>query len=484
MNAEKRFEITIPVKESSKIKAGAFYTSWAIFGLVIGYVMFEISASLAGLDKPHATLIRVAHFIISLLGGLAYVYVPYLYALSRTQGQTVLVNEDGCGFPSSFFGIGAAQWVPWSEVKTVDISPGLFGTSQLALSGSRHKQQVQLSAVSEQDMEQMLLAIEAWAPSAVLSTRVQEYRDGLQRENLGSEGFSHTQMFEDELGKRFSAPTFVPLEPGRQLRSGTIRVIRQLAFGGFAAVYLAEDSVNGTVVLKESVVPESQNESIREKASEMFAREAITLRRLDHPGIARVYDFFVEDNRSYIVMEHVNGINMRQLVAQQGRQSEANVLAWASTVSEILTYLHEQSPPVVHRDVTPDNLVLTNLGEVKLIDFGASNQYLGTATGTLVGKHAYMPPEQIRGKSEPASDIFALGATMHYWLTGLEPEPLSTSHPAQIKPDVSAELDRIVAAATHMEVGKRIPTAAALNEELKRASSDLGSVKLLQSKSQ
>lgn len=468
MSKTERFEITIPVKEASKWAAKTFYFSWAFVGLLLGWGMYLLSSSWIGADKAHSVIIRAFEVVVGLAIGVAYVYVPYLYALARAQGQTILINEDGCGFPPLFFGIGSPQWLPWSEIKTLEMKRGALGEPVLLLRGPRQKQAVPLPAVTVQDMEQLLLSVEAWAPRTVWSSEVHEFRDRLQRENLGEEGFSHTQMFEDELGKRFSAPTFVPLEPGRQLRSSTLKVLRQLAFGGFAAVYLAEDSINGTVVLKESVVPDSQNNALRDKAREMFAREALTLRSLNHPGIARVYDYFVEDERSYIVMEHVDGINMRQLVAQQGVQSEARVIAWATDVSEILTYLHEQSPPVVHRDVTPDNLVLTNLGEVKLIDFGASNQYLGTATGTLVGKHAYMPPEQIRGKSKPASDVFALGATMHYWLTGVEPEPLSTSHPVRVKPDVSAEMDALVAAATQMDIEKRIRSATALREELRR----------------
>ncbi len=468
MSTTDRFEITIPVKEVSKRAAKTFYFSWAFLGIAMAWGLYLVASSFTGADKANLWMIRLVEIVIGLLIGVFYVYVPYLYALSRAQGQSILINEDGCGFPPLFLGIGSPQWVPWSEIKTVEMKRGALGDPVLLLKGPYQKQSVPLSAVNKQDMEQLLLAVEAWAPTAVWSSEVHDFRDHLQLGNLGVEGFSHTQMFEDELGKRFSAPTFVPLEPGRQLRSSTLKVLRQLGFGGFAAVYLAEDSVNGTVVLKESVVPDSQNEALRDKAREMFAREALTLRGLNHPGIARVYDYFVEDDRSYIVMEHVDGINMRQLVAQQGVQSEARVISWAQDITEILGYLHEQSPPVVHRDVTPDNLVLTNLGEVKLIDFGASNQYLGTATGTLVGKHAYMPPEQIRGKTEPASDIFALGATMHFWLTGVEPEPLSTSHPATVKPGISPEIDALVVALTQMDVSKRINSAAALREELRR----------------
>ncbi len=472
MSTQSRFEISVPVKRASKVEAALFYLAWSALGFIASLFTIEVAARLAGLDPAHAHWIRILHIAVGIVAGYFYVYVPYLYALGRIEGRTIFITENGCGFPRSMLGMGAAQWMPWAELKSIRLKKKPFGGKELVFCGEKGRHSVPLWAVSQQDLEQMLLAAEAWAPSAVWSSAVHDYRDGLQRENIGVSGFSHTQLFEDELGKRFSAPTFVPLEPGRTLRSGTLTVNRQLAFGGFAAVYLATDRLNGTVVLKESVVPDSQNESVQAKARELFAREALMLRNLDHPGIAKVYDYFVEDDRSYIVMEYVNGINMRELIVKQGPQAEANVIKWSLAIADILTYLHEQSPPVVHRDVTPDNLVMTNLGEVKLIDFGASNQYLGTATGTLVGKHAYMPPEQIRGKSEPASDIFALGATMHYWLTGHEPIPLSSSSPAQIQPSISSAIDAIVSAATDMDLRKRTSSASALKADLENISNN------------
>lgn len=463
-----RFEITIPLRKAGKVQAGIFYTTWALMGIGISYCLFELGSLFVKTHPELGGLVLLCQFVVGIVGGLIYVYIPYQVALARAQDPTILINEDGLGLPPSFFGIGAPRWVSWIDVNTIDLGMGLSGKRQLALKGKRQLQAVELSSVSNQDIEQMLLAIEGWAPSVVWSSAVSEYRDQLQLENESSGGVSHTQLFEDELAKRFNAPTFVPLEPGRELRSGTIKVNRQLAFGGFAAIYLAEDSINGTVVLKESVVPASQSEEIRQKASELFAREALLLRGLDHPGIARVFDYFVEDDRSYIVMEHIDGLNLRQVVAQQGRQPDQLVIGWAMAVAEILAYLHDQSPPVVHRDVTPDNLVLTNLGRIKLIDFGASNQYLGNATGTLIGKHAYMPPEQIKGKAEPASDIYALGATMHFLLTGSEPEPLSASRPRTVDTSVCQDLDRLVSRATSLKIEDRILTAGEFQNELSR----------------
>src|SRR5581483_5192636 len=97
---------------------------------------------------------------------------------------------------------------------------------------------------------------------------------------------------------------------------------------------------------------------------------------------------------------------------------------------EILAYLHGLEPPVVHRDFTPDNLMITDDGTLKLLDFNVAMSADNAATSsTAVGKHAYMAPEQFRGLPEPKSDIYSLGATLHFLLTGRDPEPISVSHP-------------------------------------------------------
>ncbi len=464
-----RFELTIPVKQAGQQAAGAFYVLWALVGAAASYLIFAGAGSILGIPKQFGGYLLLAQFLIGIVGGLIYVYVPYRVAMTRAEGAAILLNEDGIGLPPSLFGVGSSRWVPWGELKAVKLGLKSCRPSHVILESRGRRDAVALDAVSHNDMEQLLLAIEAWAPSAVWSTAVQTLRDGLQAENYGSEGFSHTQLFEDELAKRFSAPTFVPLAPGLQLRSGTLQIVRQLAFGGFSAIYLADDSIQGRVVVKESVIPSNCSPAIRDKATELFAREAKLLSSLNHEGIASVHDFFIEAGRSYIVLEYVDGLNMRQLVTQRGPQSERLVLDWASQVADVLIYLHSQSTPVVHRDITPDNLVLTNLGKVVVIDFGASNQYLANVTGTLVGKHAYMPPEQIRGRAEPASDIYALGATMQFLLTGSEPEPLAPCHPRSNNSDVSIVVDELVARATDLEVEQRIRSACQMKSTLKEA---------------
>jgi serine/threonine-protein kinase len=122
----------------------------------------------------------------------------------------------------------------------------------------------------------------------------------------------------------------------------------------------------------------------------------------------------------------------------------------------------------VHRDFTPDNLILAHGDILKLIDFNVAQQLEAESTNTVVGKHAYIPPEQFRGKSCPQSDIYAVGCTLQFLLTGNEPEAISTSHPRAELPHLSPEIDAIVALATEIELDKRYPDCTQLRTDLQR----------------
>lgn len=122
----------------------------------------------------------------------------------------------------------------------------------------------------------------------------------------------------------------------------------------------------------------------------------------------------------------------------------------------------------MHRDVTPDNLVLANDGHITLIDFGAANEFVGTATGTLIGKQSYISPEQFRGKAQTASDLYSLGCTIFFLLTGEDPEPLSESSPRLKNSAVSIQLDNIVVSCTTEETELRIRDAKLLAQSLRQ----------------
>lgn len=142
---------------------------------------------------------------------------------------------------------------------------------------------------------------------------------------------------------------------------------------------------------------------------------------LSHARIAKIYDYFVEDDRHYLVLEHIPGRTLRNFVSDNGPVGEIIVQKWAIQLADVLVYLHGQKPPIIHRDLTPDNIIVGEDGQLSVIDFGAANVFLGTATGTIIGKASYMPPEQFRGKASTTSDIFALGGVMYYLLNGQDP---------------------------------------------------------------
>jgi tRNA A-37 threonylcarbamoyl transferase component Bud32 len=293
--------------------------------------------------------------------------------------------------------------------------------------------------------------------------------------------------------KYFSAPSERNnkglLEPGMTLDSGRYRIIETVGGGGQGTAYLAacenpciaegtgvehfvsepkmsEQAPGFEIVLKEYVLPVHRGQATAEKTAEKLKGEAAILRRLDHPQIVKLLDGFIEDYRGYLVLEYVQGESLKTLVERLGPQPEAEVVRWALQLADILSYLHGLTPSVVHRDITPDNIILQETGVVKVVDFNVAHQVDSSATATVVGKHAYIPPEQFRGKPTEQSDIYALGGTMFYLLTATEPEPISVSRPARHGAPVSEALDAIIAKATALDLGKRYIDISAFRSDL------------------
>jgi tRNA A-37 threonylcarbamoyl transferase component Bud32 len=313
---------------------------------------------------------------------------------------------------------------------------------------------LELEHLSRDQVEKLLLCVEQSADQSVLSKHALFFERQLMAVD-NDIPISYTTIWTDSLESQFGATHFVPLKTGSTLQTGRYEVRMQLASGGLSAVYLAQLHNGSRVILKESVLPLDSDQRTRAKAKEMFEREAAILAKLDHKQIARVLDFFAEEGRDYIVLEYIPGMSLRQVVQADPKRVRQNVVCWASQIANILCYLHELDPPIVHRDLTPDNLLIREDGKIALIDFGASNEFVSRATGTLVGKQAYIPPEQFRGKAEPKSDIYAFGATIYFLLVGKDPIPLSTSHPAQVSVAVLADIDELVASSTQLDPSSR-----------------------------
>jgi len=285
---------------------------------------------------------------------------------------------------------------------------------------------LRLQHIEPGELEQFFIAFEACAYKCERDADIPDFERAIQCRKQGSL-YSFTELWEKSLASKFSGATFTPLEPNTLLQAGQYQILRQLSFGGFSAIYLARCEAGGFIVLKESSFP--QTDDVQSKASELFRRECTLLSKLDHPNIAKVQDYFVENARHYLVLQHIEGIDLARLVMQSGPQPADTVVNWLRQLVPALQYLHGQSPPIVHRDVTPDNLLLKPDGTLMLIDFGAAKEIVGNFTGTIIGKHAYIAPEQFKGKPTAKSDVYSVGATAYFLLTGKPPEPLTPSCP-------------------------------------------------------
>jgi len=210
--------------------------------------------------------------------------------------------------------------------------------------------------------------------------------------------------------------------------AGRYRVVRTLGRGGSATTYEAEDLESERRV----AVKELSLRGVDDwKVLELFEREAQVLARLEHPGIPRYHAHFHEDTDGdrvfYIVQELAEGRTLDALVRGGWRPDEAEVRDLAAKLLTILAYLQSLTPPVVHRDLKPQNVVRGEDGRVFLVDFGSIQQvHAHTLTGgsMFVGTHGYMPPEQAHGQASPASDLYGLGSTLLFVLLGDSPATL------------------------------------------------------------
>lgn len=315
--------------------------------------------------------------------------------------------------------------------------------------------QLDANAFNRGEFEKFLLALEVLGDSVRVEDDVKQLRQSLRAENEELGELSFTQVWERELESRFHATVFVPLEPGTTLQNGRLKVIRQLAFGGLSAIYLVQQSGKELLILKEAVIPPGAKADTKTKAMELFQREARLLIGLDHDRIVKVYDHFMENDRNYLLLGRIIGQNLRQYVDQNGPQDLEIVMRWFQDIVEILNYLHDREPAIIHRDITPENLILRDDGRICLIDFGVANEFLGTVTGTVVGKQAYMSPEQFRGKPSKSSDFYSLAGTLHFLVTGKDPLAMTECKPREVNPAVSESFNELVLSFTRQEESKR-----------------------------
>ena len=202
---------------------------------------------------------------------------------------------------------------------------------------------------------------------------------------------------------------------------GRYRIVRPLGQGGMGTVYEAIDErLDSTVALKETLFAD-------ERLRKQFEREARLLARMHHQALPRVSDHFSEGDGQFLIMQFIPGDDLAEKSAQRGSPfPAAEVMTWADQLLDALDYLHTHEPPIVHRDIKPQNLKLTSRGQIILLDFGlakgqASEISRVTTSASIFGYTPnYAPLEQIQGLGTDArSDLYALAATLYHLVTGL-----------------------------------------------------------------
>lgn len=198
------------------------------------------------------------------------------------------------------------------------------------------------------------------------------------------------------------------------------------------------------------------------KHMEMFEREAKALAGLRHHGIPAIHDFFEDEEAGggltlYLVQELIDGPSLENRIGQAPLLGEGDVLEIALAVLDILEYLHGRTPPIYHRDIKPSNIVLRETGVPVLVDFGGiCHGWRPEQSGgsTVTGTYGYMPPEQLMGRVSPQSDLYALGATLLYVVTGREPTDfdfdsgrLSVPEAIELRPSLRRAIDAMLAPA-------------------------------------
>lgn len=199
----------------------------------------------------------------------------------------------------------------------------------------------------------------------------------------------------------------------------------ELGRGGMSKVYLARDiKLNMDWAIKVlDVSSKSSHAKIYKIATE---KEVSLLKSLKHPALPRIVDYFLLDEKMYIVMDYIEGSTLMEILEREGKQSEEDVVKWMRAVCDVLNYLHTRKNAIIYRDIKPSNIMLTPEGDIKLIDFGIARTYKSTSNSDTqyLGSRGYAAPEQCSqlGQSDERTDIYGVGATMYHLLTGKHPD--------------------------------------------------------------
>ncbi len=252
------------------------------------------------------------------------------------------------------------------------------------------------------------------------------------------------------------------------------QILNLIGRGGMGAVYRVQRTSDTSIwALKEMrLPPDTPPDEIVENRN-LFAQEADLLRKLDHPNLPVIADFFENDGRPTMVMEYVPGQTLEDLLHDSNAPMlKHQAVSYGIQLCRVLHYLHTRQPPIIYRDLKPSNVILTPAGILKVIDFGVARTHKAhKAKDTIaMGSAGYAPPEQYgKGQTDARSDIYALGATLFHMLVNLPPVPLQTPQPNAIiqhNPSVDAKTEQVIIKAMMLDREKRFMSCAEMEKAL------------------
>jgi serine/threonine protein kinase len=258
-----------------------------------------------------------------------------------------------------------------------------------------------------------------------------------------------------------------------------------IGVGGMGTVYRARDTnfkAIRLVAIKE-MISQISDPLVRKKIYLNYERESNILATLRHQSIPRIYDYFMRNDRAYLVMELVTGRDLDTILSEvTSFFPEAQIVTWGIELCDVLQYLHTRQPePIIFRDIKPSNIMITPQNHIMLVDFGIAKLFDPKEKNTMIGTQGYSPPDQYRGEATPKVDIYALGATLHHLLTLKDPRleaPFSFGErPIQeSNPNISDELVAVIERALEYDSKDRFDTADEMKEALITAGKRTGSL--------
>lgn len=249
---------------------------------------------------------------------------------------------------------------------------------------------------------------------------------------------------------------------------GRYKIIARIGAGGMSDVYLSIDtSLNKQWAVKE--IRHTADHVTRDLVVRSLTTEAAMLKGLDHPAIPRIVDLLDENGSLFVVMDYVEGQDLGQLLKQSGPQDEKDVVDWGIQLCDALDYLHQRDPAVVYRDMKPSNVIIRPDGSVKLIDFGIAREIGEPLDGAALlgddremGTAGFGSPEQFEDGTtvDIRSDIYSLGATLFFLVTGVHPHKNGIQPIRELNPEQSIGLETIILTATAADPNERFQDCA------------------------